>query len=42
MLGIGVKKTDIDLNMYYTISNRDQTIDLSTVEKYDCNLSGYI
>lgn len=38
MLGIGVKKTDNDLNMYYTISNRDQTIDLSTVEKYDCNL----
>ena len=38
MLGIGVKKTDNDLNMYYTISNRNQTIDLSTVEKYDCNL----
>lgn len=38
MLGIGVKKTDNDLNMYYTISNRDQTIDLSTVEKYNRNL----
>ena len=24
--------------MYYTICNRDQTIDLSTVEKYNRNL----
>ena len=38
ILGIGVKKTDNDLNMYYTISNRNQTIDLSTVEKYNRNL----
>lgn len=38
ILGVGVKKNTNDRNMYYTICNRDQTIDLSTVEKYNRNL----
>lgn len=29
ILGVGVKKSDNDLNMYFSIANRNQTIDLS-------------